>query len=325
MGKRWQDKSPEVSIVVIFCNAERFFEEALESVLAQTHRPTDVHLVDDGSSDGSTLIGKDFASRFPFIHYHEHEGHTNRGMSASRNLGLAACSGRFVSFLDADDVWLPNKLESELALFNSHPEAAMVCSATELWFSWTSDPAERSHLALHRSDDPIQVEDQMRLVADGAMEGLVQPPSLVFRHLRRRDGLPKITGALCRRWAALKVGGFEKNFSPPYEDQVFFTKMALRFPVYVTQDCYARYRQHRLSACQQARVAAARDVDAHRIGLGHARYLLWLAAYLETTHPHMGRLRELIRSRLERISEAEARRASESLASFSPESSKRDD
>src|SRR5258706_2880162 len=78
-----------VSVVVIFLNAERFISEAVESVVAQTYGNWELLLVDDGSNDGSTEIARSYAAKFPDkIRYLEHHGHENRGMSASRNLGI---------------------------------------------------------------------------------------------------------------------------------------------------------------------------------------------------------------------------------------------
>src|SRR5512147_1824882 len=102
---------PLVSGVIIFWNAERFLQEAIESVLAQTYPSWELLLVDDGSTDGASEIARSYAARHPErIRYLEHPGHRNRGMSASRNLGLQQSRGALVAFLDSDDVWLPEKL-----------------------------------------------------------------------------------------------------------------------------------------------------------------------------------------------------------------------
>ena len=57
-------------------------------------------------------------------------------MSASRNLGVRHAKGRYIAFLDADDVWLPWKLEHQVGLLNSHPEAGMVYGPAQWWYSW---------------------------------------------------------------------------------------------------------------------------------------------------------------------------------------------
>ena len=105
---------------------------AIESVLGQTYDRWELVLVDDGSNDRSTGIARDYATRFPEkVRYVEHDGHRNRGMSASRNLGIRMGEGAFVTFLDADDVWLPGKLQDQVTLLESHPEAAFVCGPAQ--------------------------------------------------------------------------------------------------------------------------------------------------------------------------------------------------
>ena len=77
--------APLVSAIVIFLNEERFLAQAIGSVLAQSHANWELLLVDDGSTDGSSVIARDFAARDPRrIRCYEHAGHANRGMSASR-------------------------------------------------------------------------------------------------------------------------------------------------------------------------------------------------------------------------------------------------
>ena len=78
-----------VSVVIIFLNAENFIEEAIESVLAQTYGQWELLIVDDGSTDGSKNMARDYAIKNPDkIIYLEHPEHQNQGMSASRNLGI---------------------------------------------------------------------------------------------------------------------------------------------------------------------------------------------------------------------------------------------
>src|SRR5437867_13258993 len=109
---------PLVSAIIIFYNTEAFLAEAIESVLAQTCSDWELLLCDDGSTDGSTAIARRFADAHPDkIKYLEHPGSKNRGMSAARNLGLRHARGKFVAWLDSDDVWLPDKLQVQLALF----------------------------------------------------------------------------------------------------------------------------------------------------------------------------------------------------------------
>ena len=133
-----------VSVVLIFLNEAEFIEEAIASVLAQTYSNWELILVDDGSTDGSTAIAKSYAEKLdPKVKYIDHEGHKNLGMSASRNLGIDNATGEYIAFIDGDDLWLPNKLEQQVAIMSTQPDAAMVCGRTQWWYSWTGKEADK--------------------------------------------------------------------------------------------------------------------------------------------------------------------------------------
>src|SRR5215217_1967355 len=129
-----------VSVIIPFFNEERFLEETIQSVLHQTYPYWEILLIDDGSSDNSTALAKNNASRYPDkIFYVEHEGHVNKGLSATRNAGIAKARGELVALLDADDIWLPEKLQKQVAIFQQNPQIAMACESSFYWSSWYTD------------------------------------------------------------------------------------------------------------------------------------------------------------------------------------------
>ncbi len=131
---------PTVSVVIIFLNAEDFIQQAVDSVFAQSFDDWELLLVDDGSSDGSTRIALDIArTHSGKVRYLEHANHVNKGMSATRNLGVANSRARYVAMLDADDVWLPDKLAEQVAILDANEEAAMVFGRDTYWYSWNPD------------------------------------------------------------------------------------------------------------------------------------------------------------------------------------------
>ena len=104
-------------------NEERFIQEAIDSVFAQTYDQWELLLVDDGSTDKSGKIAQKYAKKYPGkINYLDHDRHGNRGMSASRNLGVRSAKGKYISFLDGDDVWLPKKLEEQVGILKKNPK-----------------------------------------------------------------------------------------------------------------------------------------------------------------------------------------------------------
>ncbi len=251
---------PLVSVIIIFLDAERFIEEAIESVLAQTYHTWELLLVDDGSTDGSRSGALRYVERYPDrVRYLEHEGHRNHGMSASRNLGIRNATGQYVAFLDADDVWLPRKLEQQVALLTSHPDAAMVYGPTQWWYSW--------------SDQPKDAQRDFVLPLGVPHDRLVRPPTLLVQFLKSEGLSPCTCSILVRREVLERTGGFEESFRGLYEDQAFCAKICLDSPVFASSECWARYRQHPDSASGIA-LKAGRHRSARLL------FLRWLAAYL---------------------------------------------
>jgi glycosyltransferase involved in cell wall biosynthesis len=132
-----------VSVIIIFYNEENYIGAAIKSVLNQTYDNWELLLVDDGSHDESSSIAMGYARDDPdHIAYHHHSRRENRGMSASRNLGLREAKGGFIAFLDADDVWESDKLKQQMAVFAAHSEVDVICGATLYWYSWTGRLAD---------------------------------------------------------------------------------------------------------------------------------------------------------------------------------------
>jgi SAM-dependent methyltransferase len=259
------NSKPVVSIIMIFLNAEKFIQEAIESVFAQTYNSWELLLVDDGSTDESTDIALWHAKQNPErVRYFEHDGHQNRGMSASRNLGITRAVGEYIAFLDADDVWLPHKLEQQVAILSSQPEAAMVYGATEMWYSWTGKPED--------------LRRDFRRKLGVQPDTLVRPPTLLSLFLRNEAQTPGTCSVLVRSEVIEHVGGFEEAFRGMFEDQVFFAKVCLREPVFVASECWDRYRQRADSTCAVAHATA--QYHSGRPNPAQLTFLNWLKQYL---------------------------------------------
>jgi glycosyltransferase involved in cell wall biosynthesis len=249
---------PRVSVITIFLDEERFLAEAIESVRAQSFADWELILVDDGSRDGSAAIARACADADPArIRCLQHPGRANRGMSASRNLGLAEAHGELVAFLDGDDVWGREKLADQVAIMDANPRAAIVYGRTLIWHSWKSEPvAADFHYSLGVEPDR-----------------LYEPPRLFNVLMRNRAQTPTTCNAMIRRTLVERVGGFVDAFPGMFEDQVFFAKALLAAPAYVDHRTWAKYRQHDESC--SGRTPGSPDELRARL-----RFLSWLRSYV---------------------------------------------
>ena len=267
-----------VSAIIIFQNEEKFLREAIESVLAQTYEHWELLLIDDGSTDNSTEIALNFVRlESSKIHYLEHTGHQNRGMSASRNLGIRHAKGRYIAFLDADDFWLPRKLEVQVGILDSRPDIDMVFGNTKYWFSWSgrAQDCQSDFIPI------LGIEENSRL----------DPPLLLPLLLEGKVSVPCTCSLLVRSDAMRRIGGFEDSFPGMYEDQVFYAKICLSVPILATGDCLAWYRQHPESATSVA-------VKSGYVEIMHYEFLQWLESYCHNHHVRDALIWQTIRRQL---------------------------
>jgi glycosyltransferase involved in cell wall biosynthesis len=275
-------QTPLVTVVTIFRNPPiPFFEAAIESVVAQTEPRWELVLVDDGSTDDSPTIAMAAAARHPDrIRVVAHPGRANRGMSTSRNLGIGAGHGPFVAFLDADDVFLPEKLERQLEVFARHPDAAIVYGPSLHWWSWTGDPIDGGR------DHPRRLGFEP--------ERLIAPPELIAAFLEDRADTPATCAVLIRRSAIDEVGGFEPSFKDLYEDQAFFYKVLLGHVAYLERDAWDRYRRHPDAMCE-IRIREGVHADDTRPTVARSRFLSWLEERFTAAGIDDPRLRRALR------------------------------
>ncbi len=256
------DRLPVVSIIIPFFNPGTFLKKAIESVDAQSFPDWELVLVDDGSDDGSRLIAEGAVARGSGrIVLLSHEDRKNHGLPATRNVGLRGCRGEFVALLDADDIWLPNKLSEQVATLREWPDAAMVFGRSEYWHSWDASARE--------GDSVPELPPGDRMYAPPDLWKLCYPFG--------RFGAPCPSDLMFRRSALEELGGFEECFderSPTHEDIALLSKIFLKFPVYVSNRCWDRYRRHEGSIWANAQ----RDGGEER---SRAFYFEWMRGHLK--------------------------------------------
>ena len=253
------NQAPLISIVIPFRNTEKFLHEAIESVLGQSSHNWELLLVDDGSSDRSPLIASSYVKTYPKkIRMLTHDGRRNLGVSATRNLGLSQARGRYACFLDADDVFLPDKLKEEVKILEANPEAFAVCGAYQYWYGWTGSAND--------------VGRDFTVTLGIEAERLYQPPALLIHNLRAGGRKPGTSSIMLRR-DRLSFDVCDESFKGLGDDQVFWAKLSLSAPLFVTDKCLFKYRQHSDSLCAEA-MKSGEDLAAWQ------RFLAWLEQHL---------------------------------------------
>ncbi len=124
--QRTINKKPLVTVIIPTYNRGWILKEAIDSVLSQDFEDFELIVVDDGSTDNTESILAGYAGDIIVIRQ------DNRGVSAARNAGITSASGKFIAFLDSDDLWLPGKLACQVDFFITNPEA-LICQTEELW------------------------------------------------------------------------------------------------------------------------------------------------------------------------------------------------
>jgi len=250
-----------VSIVLPYFNPQLdYLRQSVDSIVGQTYDNWELLLVDDGSEADATACAKQLVDSDPRrIKYFDHENHQNLGASAARNLGLRHARGDYVAFQDSDDVWMPDKLQRQVALLEANSQAMATFGNTLYWHSWTGQTEDAD-----RDECPWLGIDRLTSIA---------PPLYLQRTLQSRAAVPCITSIVLRRKILESIGGFEDSFPGLYDDQVFCAKIWINCAILVMPDWLEKYRQHPNSMC--AKASGSQTEKDWRTA-----YLNWLRDYI---------------------------------------------
>lgn len=195
-----------ISVVIPAYNADKTLARALESVLAQTWPPDEIIVVDDASTDCTDRLGKSYADRGVRLL----RARDRRGAAAARNMGIAGAKGRWVAFLDADDEWMPAKLEKQAAAISAHPDATFVFCASE------------------------EFSSEGQSLGDTFRGGTVTTGSEAWKALLACNFVATPT-VVARRVLLVQLGGFDETLKVA-EDQDMWIRLTLAGPpVYVPE------------------------------------------------------------------------------------------
>lgn len=184
-----------VSVIVPTHNGERYIVPALDSILAQRHRPLEILVVDDGSTDSTAQIVRGYGSEARLIEQDQ------RGHPAARNAGIRAATGAFFGFLDHDDLWSPDKLERQLAAFELNPNLDLAFGHIRNFFTPEMPPQERERISV-----PLQ-----------PLPGLLQGAMLARRRSFDRVGLfseTRLTGDFLDWYGRAMLAGLSMEMLP---------------------------------------------------------------------------------------------------------------
>jgi glycosyltransferase involved in cell wall biosynthesis len=142
------DVSSLISCIVPVYNGEKYLGEAIESIFKQTCQPIEIIIADDGSTDGTAKVARRYGEQIRYVKQ------PNAGPAAARNLGINVATGEFLAFLDADDVWGPEKSALQMARFQARPELEYCVGYVQnFWIPELREEEER--FREHRISKPL--------------------------------------------------------------------------------------------------------------------------------------------------------------------------
>ncbi|MBX3010684.1 MAG: glycosyltransferase family 2 protein [Caldilineaceae bacterium] len=139
---------PTISVIIPVYNGEAFLAEAITSVLAQSYQPREVIVVDDGSTDQTAQVARQFGSQIRYLY------RPNGGPAAARNTGLTQARGEFVGFLDADDLWPTTSLARRLQSLQENPTAGVALGTVQILLA-TPNATGKIHFAPWQQPRPM--------------------------------------------------------------------------------------------------------------------------------------------------------------------------
>ena len=207
---------PLVSIIIPVFNAERTIKETLESVLRQTYKNLEILIINDGSTDNSLSLIETYKIKDSRISIYSYP---HRGVSVSRNKGIDNAIGTYISFLDADDIWLPEKIEHQVVALQNNPEASIA-------YSWVQ-----------------YIDEQKKFIHNGPQK---QYRGIVLKELLEENFIQNGSNILAYKLCFTTVR-FDPMLSHS-EDRDMWIRLALTYQFVVVPEVSILYRKSSSSA-----------------------------------------------------------------------------
>jgi len=239
---------PRTSVIITSFNYAEYLPTAIASVLAQSDPDFELIIVDDGSTDGSREIARRFTD--PRIRVLLQP---NRGLGAARNAGLEAARGNFITFLDADDIWVPTKLAAQVAFMLSHSDTGLIYCRFGV------------------------IDPDGAILASGPSRLALKPSGFIIRSLLVGNviGTPS---TICFRRELIEDGALRFDESQMYmEDWHFYLRLAMQTRIQFLDSTLAYHRRHGRNMSRQIQTATAQALRTAQFGLVLARQHLNLS------------------------------------------------
>lgn len=235
-----ESDAPTISVIMPVYNGERFVGEAIASVIAQTLQPTELIIVDDGSTDASVEVIHSFSANFPIRLLQQ----KNQRQSAARNLAAAEATGDYLAFIDHDDVWYPKYLSMQVARLQEDARLGWVyCNIDEM------------------SSDGQLVG---RNVVPSLNTAVEHPKTNVFNMIAA-DMFIFPSAAVVRRDAFQESGGFDIRLSGYEDDDLFLRLFRLGWLNSYQPEAFIKYRRHAESSVFTERMWKSREIFAQKL------------------------------------------------------------
>lgn len=199
-----------VSVIIPTYNRANFLPEAIDSVLAQTFKKIELIIIDDGSTDNTDEIIKKYEGCLTYVKQ------KNLGVSAARNHGISIANGNFIGLLDSDDIWLPEKLTKQIALFQKYPDTGMAGGGCKY--------VNQKNQEVGRPLIPAENITNCELEIYTAMPG-------------------SISNCLIKKSVLDKIGYFNEEYAVS-EDRDLYMRISRNYPVRAVQEATVVIRLH---------------------------------------------------------------------------------
>lgn len=242
------EEAPRTSVIIPSFNYAKYLPAAIASVLAQTDRDFELLIIDDGSTDGSVTVARGFSDPRVRLLLQPH-----RGFGAARNAGMRAACGRYIAFLDADDIWVPDKLAVQCEVLDRRPEIGLVYT----------------RFGVIDADGRVQSQGRGYLAA--------KPSGAILRRLLGGNVIGTPSTICVRRHLIQSHHVLFDETSTHSEDWHFYLRLAVRTRVQFVPRTLVYHRQHMRNRYGCVPTVRSETLRTARFGLDLAREQLGLA------------------------------------------------